>query len=140
MKIKIILCFIIVLGLLFTGVDSVNLVAQEDVVVVVNNGISSLSRTDIKNIFTGRVKYWPGGGPVKVLLNSNESVYNSFCQKYLGISSSAVDGMWVTESIKNGVAKPRKVPSSVVVTMVANSNQFIGFVERSKAAGVKVID
>lgn len=115
--------------------------AQEDVVVVVNSGKPSLSSSQIKRIFTGDVTRWPGGGGmVKVLFNSNASISEDFAQKYLNMSKSRLDDLWVKKSIRDGVPTPRKVASNIVVTMVSNSPKFIGYVRSSEAgSSVKVL-
>ena len=133
-----IVLFSIALIVTFT---SSNLVSQgNDVVIVVNKGASNLSKSQIKKIFKGKSKRWPNGTKLKVLLNKNKSVYSKFCKKYLNKSTRDIDNAWSKQKIRNGTPKPRKVPSSVVLMMVKNSKSFIGFVERSKAKGVKIIE
>ena len=110
---------------------------DSDVVVIVHSSIATLTASQIKRIFRGDVSNFPGGGNVKVLLNSNKSITKEFCKKYLGMSSTRLANMWVKKSIRDGIPTPRKIPSNVVVTMVSHSTKFIGVVLRSEA-GTKV--
>ncbi len=142
MKSKVISIFIISAAILFWGIGyEAPVAAQGDVVVIVNKSQASLSRTQIKRIFTGTMKSFPGGSPVKVLLNSNSSIYAGFCSKYMGSSPAGVDGKWKAVQMRNGTPLPRKVSSNVIKAMVGGSPLFIGFVNRSEAGGnVKILD
>ncbi|MFC1670701.1 hypothetical protein ACFL20_09930 [Spirochaetota bacterium] len=142
MKKIIIFIFIFSVSVFMTGNDFGKIAsASGDVVVIVNKSRGSLTSSNIKRIFSGKMTRWPGGGRIKVLLNRNSAIYNSFSRKYLRKSPTSVDNLWVKENIRTGVAIPRKVPSSVIKMMVSNSSAFIGFVKRSEAGtGVKIIE
>ncbi|MFC1670704.1 hypothetical protein ACFL20_09945 [Spirochaetota bacterium] len=142
MKRIIFIIIVLSVSIFLTGDDSGFIAsASGDAVVVVNKSRGSLSRSNIKRIFTGKMTRWPGGGRIKVLLNRNSAIYNSFSRKYLRKSPTSVDNLWVKENIRSGVAIPRKVPSSVIKMMVSNSSAFIGFVKRSEAGNnVKIIE
>ncbi len=115
--------------------------AQDDMVVVINKNAPDITRMQVQQMFKGNLKYWPTGSPVKILLNSNGNIYQNFAQKYLNMDSSRLDSIWVRQSIKNGVPKPRMMKSQVILMLVGNSNLFISFVKRSEVKGnIKIIN
>ena len=114
---------------------------DNDVVVIVSKDSAGLSKSDIKKIFTGKTTKWPGGESVLVVLNNDKSISEAFCKKYLGMAMSRLSNMWVKKNIREGIPAPRNIASNVIVTMIANSNKFIGFVKRQEAGdGVKIIE
>lgn len=131
MKKNILLLCIIILSIFITT-NNLPAVSEEDVVVIVNSSKQSPSRVQIQQIFTGLIQTWPDGSPVKVLLNSDPSIYDAFANKYLSMSARRVDNVWVAENVRNGTPVPRKVNSTVIKMMVANSSMFIGFVRKSE--------
>ena len=115
--------------------------AQGDVVIIVHPSKPTLTASQIKRIFTGDVTSWPDGGSVTILLNRDNNITKNFCNKYLKISPSRLDDLWVKKSIRDGVPTPRKVGSNVITTMVSNSPKFIGYVSRAEAgSSVKIIN
>ncbi len=132
--------FLIVSVSIFVGSDSIN--AQgTDVVAIVPASIGNLSKVQIKQILKGDVYKWPGGGDVRVIFNKDSKIMDAFCKKYLKMSTTRLNNIWVKKGISDGVPSPRKMPSNVIVTMIANSNKFIGFVLRSEAGeGVKILE
>ena len=139
MKIKtIVMSFFITASIIIGG--AVTSLTAGEVVVIVNKSNPAISLLDIKKIFKASTNRLPNGQKVKVLLNKNSSVYKEFCSKYMKMSVRSVNNKWVKKNIRDGVPVPRKVSSSVVLMMVKNSKGFIGFVEKSKAKGVKIIE
>jgi len=114
---------------------------QDDVVVIVHSSKATLTKIQIKRIFSGDVRNWPGGGRVIVLLNSDSSITSRFCRKFLGISKNRLEELWVRKGIRDGVPPPRNISSDVQVTLVKTSPKFIGIVEKTDAGtGVRIID
>jgi len=141
MKAKVLLLSIISFSLIFLVSDMGRVSAAGDVVVVVNSASSTLSKTQIKRIFTAKMMSWPGGGSVKVLINKDKSIYADFCKKYLNSNPTSVDGKWRKNQIKSGAPLPRKVDSTVIKMLVGNSKVFIGFVRKGEMKGnLKMID
>lgn len=144
MKIKnkiliIIICF---LSVFFIYGNTPEINAQEaDVVAVVNSSAGTMDKTTVLQIFKGIVKEIPGAGSAKVLFNSDSAINDAFARKYLGISGSSMESIWVNIQVREGVPMPRKVPSAVVKSFVSASAVFIGFIKRSEAdASVKIIE
>jgi ABC-type phosphate transport system substrate-binding protein len=135
MKIKIFAVIICICAVIAVDPTNISHAQDSDAVVIVHSSRSNLSELEIKRIFTGDVTQWPDGTQIKVLINSNGSLYGSFCKKYLNMSPSSADQVWVKKQISSGAALPRKLSSAVMKTLVSNSNAFIGFVWKSEVDG-----
>ncbi len=124
----------------FLGADIIN-AQSADVVAIGPASMGNLSKVQIKQILKGDIYNWPSGGEVKVIFNKNSDIMKAFCKKYLNMSPTRLANIWVKKGISDGVPSPRKMPSNVIVTMVSNSDKFIGFVLRSETGeGVKVLE
>ncbi len=130
----------IIVSASFVLIGAVGTLSAEEVVCIINKSNPTLTKSQIKKIFRASTNRLPNGKKIKVLLNKNSSVYKAFCKKYMRMSVNSVNNKWVKKNIRDGVPVPRKVPSSVVLMMVKNSKGFIGFVEKSKAKGVKILE
>jgi len=109
-------------------------------VAIVNPAVGSLSKAQVQQIFRGIIKQ-VNGTEVKVLFNADDAVNNAFAQKYLGMSGSAMESLWINIKIRDGIQIPRKVSAAVARSLVAGSAVFIGIVNRSDAgAGVTIIE
>lgn len=113
----------------------------DNAVIIVNKNRVSFDKSLIKLIFTGDVTTWPDGNSVQVLFNSDKIIMEDFCLKYLGMNAKKLETIWVKKSVREGIMAPRSVASNVILTMISNSDKFIGFVKRSEAGDrVKIIE
>jgi len=136
-KIFIFFSITIIVGLCISSLDFV--FAQDDVVVVLHKSRTTLAKSEIQRIFKGIVSTFSDGERIQVMLNRDRSVVEKFCRKYLNMSADRLDQLWVKKSIRDGSQVPRKLPSNVIMTMIANSKVFIGIVKRSEVnSNVKI--
>lgn len=145
MKKKIILTLLILsLSIMVSDITFNNnaIAESDDIVVIINKNRSSLTNSQVAKIFTAKMDRWPNGDRIKVLINKDQSIYESFCNKYLsGKSTKSIDSLWVKRQVRSGKAVPRKVTSTIIKMMISNSNLFIGFIKRSEGSDkFKVIE
>ena len=105
---------------------------KDDVVVVVHKDRPKLTKAQIKRIFKGDVDRWPDGTAVKIFINADKSITEDFCNKYLKIKPSYFNSLWLKKEIRDGIPRPRKIPSNLILTMVSNSPIFIGYIRKSE--------
>lgn len=135
----IILCFLSVF-FIYGTTPEINAQAN-DVVAIVNSSVGAIDKEKVGQIFKGIIKELPGAGVAKVLFNNDSAINDAFARKYLGISGSNMESIWVNIQVSAGTPMPRKVPSAVVKSFVSSSAVFIGFIKRSEAdASVKIIE
>ncbi len=117
--------------------------AEESFKVVVNasNGVSSLTRQQVSQLFLKKTTRWPSGQTVQVVEPSNERVRLSFCKEVHGKSLAAVRAYW-NQLIFAGREVPpiEKSDDDAVVSFVRSTPGGIGFVSvEAGTQGVKVV-
>jgi ABC-type phosphate transport system substrate-binding protein len=130
-----------ILGLLLTLAAGVG---KADVVVVVSTKCeaSTLSKSQVTDIFLGKTTRFPDGAPAVAIDQvegspARDEFYNTFANK----SSAQVKAHW-TKIIFTGRGQPPKsVPNSAEVKkLIAANPRAIGYIERSEVDGtVKVL-
>lgn len=142
MKERIIRLFIIILlASVSVSAGEYSFAQSDDAVMIVSKSRGSLDRAQIKLILTGDVTTWPDGSNIQILFNSDIAVMEKICQKYLDINPKKLETIWVKKSVREGTMAPRTVASNVIMTMISNSDKFVGFVKRSEAGeGVMIIE
>ena len=92
---------LVILGLLLTlsGMPAVVAQSSEDVAVVVNekNSVNSMSHEQLRKVFAGEKREWPGGVPVKVIVRAPGSVERTALLRLLGMSESEYKQYWTAQ-------------------------------------------
>ncbi len=118
--------------------------ASAGVVVIVSpgTGLDSLSQSQVKSIFLGKVKSLPTGeSAIPVNQTESSAVYDSFNDKVLGKSSAKVLQYWASR-VFSGKGSPPEVVSDdqAVIDFVSSRKGAIGYVDSASVGGsVKVI-
>ncbi|HSS95537.1 MAG TPA: hypothetical protein VLK33_00825 [Terriglobales bacterium] len=90
--------------------------AQNDVAVVVNsnNNASSLSMGELRKLFSGEKRSWPGGASVKILVRAAGTHERTALLNLLGMSSEGDYKKYWTSQIYKGEAtsEPIALPSN----------------------------
>ncbi len=118
--------------------------ASAGVVVIVSpdSNIDSLSKSQVKSVFLGKVKSLPNG-ETAVPVNQAETspVYDTFNKKILGKSSTKVLQYWASRVFSGKGSPPEVVPDDqAVIEFVKSKKGAIGYIDSASASGsVKVI-
>ncbi|MCL2919096.1 substrate-binding domain-containing protein [Shewanella litorisediminis] len=116
--------------------------AMAEVVVVVHpsNGVT-MDSGDISRIYLGKLKTFPGGGPVVPLdLKEGSSTRTAFVDKVLGKSESQLKAYWSKLVFSGQGQPPKSVDDAEMLNLVASNPNMIGFVDAANVNDtVKVI-
>ncbi|MBI3474526.1 MAG: hypothetical protein HY010_02245 [Acidobacteria bacterium] len=83
------------------------------VVVNANNGVSTLTTAELRKLFAGEKRSWPGGQPVKLFVRAIGTPEHIALLKLLGMSDAEYKKHW-TEQVFRGEAQsePATLPSN----------------------------
>jgi ABC-type phosphate transport system substrate-binding protein len=117
--------------------------ADETFKVVVNpsNGVSSMTRQQLSQLFLKKSTRWPGGQTVQAVEPSDERLRSAFCKDVHRKTLNAVRSYW-NQLIFSGREVPplEKSDDDAVVSFVRSTPGAIGFVSVGAATpGVKVV-
>jgi len=90
-------------------------VAENDVAVVVNthNGTSSVSMIELRKLFNGEKRSWPGGASVKIVVRSPGTHERAALLKLLGMSESEYKQYWTSQIYRGeAISEPIALPSN----------------------------
>jgi ABC-type phosphate transport system substrate-binding protein len=118
--------------------------ATADVVAVVSStsAVKALSKTQLTDIFLGKVSRFPDGSPaIPIDQEDGSSVREEFYLTYAGRSSAQVKSYWAKIIFTGRGQPPKAVSNSVDVRRLLAANpQAISYVERSAVdASVKIL-
>lgn len=88
--------------------------AQSDIAVVVspNNSVSNVTVSDLRKIFSGQKRSWPGGVPIKLIVRGPGCRERLTLLRLLGMSESEYKQYWTAQVIRGEAdAEPLTVPS-----------------------------
>ncbi len=131
-----------VLALFILLVCITDVFAGEYVVIVnTGNSISEIPKSNLKRIFTGKMKEFKGVKLVPINLPPESETGTAFLSAVVGMDGSAYKEFWVQQQVKGlGSAPMIQKTSDAVVAMVSQIPGAIGYIEKSKATdAVKVI-
>jgi ABC-type phosphate transport system substrate-binding protein len=113
MKAKFITCLLAGLVIGLTNVPTA--VAQNNVAVVVNsnNGVASVSTGELRKLFNGEKRSWPGGASVKILVRAAGTHERTALLNLLGMSESEYKQYWTSQIYKGeATSEPMTLPSN----------------------------
>jgi ABC-type phosphate transport system substrate-binding protein len=113
-------------------------------VVIVNpaNGLASIDRAYLQDIFLKKITRWPDGEAVRpVDLAANSPVRDRFTEELLGRSVDAVKAYWQQRIFSGRDVPPPELDSSEeVVAYVLRHPEAVGYVARAtKLSGAKIL-
>ena len=83
------------------------------VVVNVNNPVTNLTVADLRNVFAGEKRSWPGGAPVKPFMRGPGTEERTAVLKLLGMSESEYKQHWISVIFRGDAqAEPPTLPSN----------------------------
>ncbi len=117
-------------------------VSAEVLVITNPSNSAALTESDVKRIFLGKMKSFPGGGTILSVNQSTSSdVRKTFDKAALGKSPSQMKAYW-SKLVFSGKGNPPKELASdaEVIKLVAENPAVIGYIDAaSKTSDVKVV-
>jgi phosphate transport system substrate-binding protein len=89
-----------------------------DVAVIVNpnNSVANVTMADLRKIFAGEKRSWPGGVPIKLIVRGPGCHERMVLMRLLGMSESEYKQYWTAQVVRGEAdAEPSIVPSSGMV-------------------------
>ncbi len=124
--------FFICLSLLIFTAMATAMAAQADVLVVANKSVAqpTLSRLDIKEIFSGNKQYWNDKSKISVATLSEGATAETFFQSYLGMSTKQYNGLWSEKLYTGGRTSPHRFKNSKqLMEFISQTAGAIGFID-----------
>jgi ABC-type phosphate transport system substrate-binding protein len=117
--------------------------AHAQVVVIVNPSVTAadVSKSELRDIFTGVSTSLKGGGEATPVLLKDGGVHDEFLELYIGKSDSAFRASWRSLLFSGQGVMPKTLDSdAAVVAYVARTAGAIGYIGRSTPhEGVKIL-
>jgi len=114
-----------------------------DYVVIVNpaNSTSSVAKSMLKRLYTGRATELDGTTVIPINLILTSPVAESFLDEVVGLSSAEYKEFWVAQQIKGaGTAPMSQATDAAIISMVSSIPGAIGYISAgSETDAVKVI-
>ncbi len=106
-----------------------------------NLPINSISKTDLKNIFTGRKIAWSGDETIVVVILKKSKTHDRFLSKYVNKTSSQFRSYWIRLVFSGkGVAPISLASEEDMVDYVSNTKGAIGYISsNTNNTGTKII-
>lgn len=117
--------------------------AQAQVIVIANPGVKAtvITKSDLRDVFTGAATTLPDGTRVVPILLKAGTAHEEFLQAYIGKSDSAYRAGWRSLVFSGQASMPKSLdPDAVVVEFVAHNAGAIAYISKSTPhEGVKVL-
>jgi ABC-type phosphate transport system substrate-binding protein len=116
----------------------VSLAQKQDVAVVVNtkSSVTNVSSSDLRKIFAGEKRTWPGGTPIKIIVRPPGCHERQVLLRLLGMTESEYKQYWTVQVFRGEAdAEPLSVPSFGMVMEAARA--FPGAIGLADAQNVK---
>lgn len=118
--------------------------AAASVTVIANDTVSedSLSRTDIRQIFTGHRQFWSDGSKIRVfVLDNSASQHKTFCREQLKMFPYQLERLW-NQITYSGQGEPpvRLKSQQELINAVLNTPGAIGYAEDGAFSNAKTLE
>ena len=134
---------VILLALVLAGSSLLISSANASITVIGNPDISdtSLSASDIENIFLGKKKSLPSGQKVKVVTLKSGASHDEFLSSYVKKSASQFSAFWKRKIVDGTGIPPKSFESEAdLVAYIKSKSGTIGYISSDTPAdGVKTI-
>ncbi|HEY1254949.1 MAG TPA: hypothetical protein VGF01_09230 [Terracidiphilus sp.] len=117
--------------------------AQAQVIVIANPSVKAteVSKSDLRDVFTGAATELKDGSRVVPILLKAGTVHEEFLQAYIGKNDTAYRAGWRSLVFSGQATMPKSLDAdAAVVDFVAHNSGAIGYISRSTPhEGVKVL-
>ncbi|GGW85145.1 hypothetical protein [Alteromonas halophila] len=118
--------------------------ASASVVVIVNDDVSegSLSKTDIRQIFTGHRQFWRDGSRIRVfVLDNNAPAHKTFCRETLKMFPYQLERLWNQITYSGQGEPPVRLDSQqALINAVLETPGAIGYAEEGMFSNAKSLE
>jgi len=132
----------LMLSMLFLACSPVALAQQA--VVVANESVdnTSLTQSELRQIFTGHKQYWSNGEKIHVVvLEDVHILHKTFCRENIQMFPYQLSRLWDQLTYSGQGVTPTRVSSQeALLNMVENTVGAIGYADISKVKDVQVIE
>ena len=137
-KLKLVLLIMVALAL------SVPKVNASELYVMVNESVmvAELSRSELRQIFTGQRQYWNNGTKITVfVLEDRDELHKQFCRDILQMFPYQLSRIWdqITYS-GQGVTPVRVTSYQALIDALENTEGAIGYVERNDIVKLRRVE
>ena len=117
--------------------------AQAQVIVIANPSVKAvdISKSDLRDVFTGAATSLPGGGRVVPILLKAGTAHEEFLQNYIGKSDATYRAGWRSLVFSGQASMPKSLENdAAIVDFVAHNAGAVGYIgKNSPHEGVKVL-
>lgn len=117
--------------------------SSAQVIVIANNSVkaTSISKSDLRDVFTGNATSLPDGSRVVPILLKAGTTQQEFLQAYIGKSDTAYRAGWRSLVFSGQASMPKSLDSDAAVVAFVTSNPgAIGYISKTTPhEGVKVL-
>ena len=116
--------------------------SASDAQVVVNPGsaVESLDRTTLKNILSGKERYWPVGSAITLAIPKDNALASSVTEHYAGMPKTRFDTHW-RRLVFSGRGKGLQqiADEASMVDFIANNESALGFISAGSDSASLVV-
>ncbi|MGD0295158.1 MAG: hypothetical protein ABSB30_15025 [Terracidiphilus sp.] len=116
---------------------------QAQVIVIANPGVKAteISKSDLRDVFTGAATALPGGGSVAPILLKGGTVHEEFLRTYIGKNDTSYRAVWRSLVFSGQASMPKSLDTdAAVVEFVAHNAGAIGYIGKATPhEGVRVL-
>jgi hypothetical protein len=117
--------------------------AQAQAIVIANPSVKSddVSKSDVRDVFTGSATSLTGGSQVTPVLLKSGATHDAFLSAYIGKNDTAFRAGWRSLVFSGQASMPKSLDSeTAVVEYVAHNSGSIGYISKATPhVGVKVL-
>ncbi len=118
--------------------------AFASVQVIVNSSVpqTSVSRTDIRQVFTGHRQFWDDGSKIRVfVLDSSAPQHKTFCREQLKMFPYQLERLWNQITYSGQGEPPVRLDSQQeLINAVLDTPGAIGYAEAESFSNVKTLE
>ena len=130
---------IIILLLPFIVISNV----YSEIIIIANKDVpkNELSRTELKDIFLGKIKMWDDNYSLNISIRTNSVIFKEFTLEYMNCTPSFFISQWKTLIFTGRAVFPKRFNSrEKIIAYVASTRGAIGYIESSSGLeNVKII-
>lgn len=110
--------------------------AKEASVVIVNESVqkNTLTRSELRQIFTGHLQYWSDGTKIHVfVLDDSQILHKDFCRDNLQMFPYQLSRLWNQLTYSGQGVTPSRVPTQdALIRAVENTVGAIGYMDKKR--------
>lgn len=131
----------IITSLLIWGWATTSFCGEYVIIVNKDNPLSSVSSTDLKRLYTGKLDNIGGNNVAPVNLSLDNTAAASFLSEIVGMGSADYKSYWLAQQIRGGSSAPAvKKSGAEMLSFIKENSNSIGYVPKDTAPdGVKVL-